>query len=255
MSKTALITGASSGLGAEYARHLAARGADLVLVSRDRGALDELAVGLRGRFSVDVEVLPADLTRKRDVAKVAARVADASRPIEILVNNAGFGLPLEFERNDVSDEVDHLRLHVETPMRLAHAALPGMLRRGHGRIVNVASVAGFMPRATYGACKGWLISFSRWANVRYADSGVTVTAVCPGFTHTHFHERMGLPPGQEGVSGFLWLDATRVVRDSLRDVARGRAVSIPSVRYKAIVLLLQMLPTAVVARIGGQGRV
>lgn len=255
MPKTALITGASSGLGAEYARRLAARGADLVLVARDRGALEELATGLRGRYAVNVDVLPADLTRKRDVTRVATRLADRARPVEILVNNAGFGLPLSFESNGIGDEVDHLRVHVEAPLRLTHAALDGMLSRGHGRIVNVASIAGFMPRSTYGACKGWLISFSRWANTRYRASGVTVTAVCPGFTHTHFHERMGLPPGKEGVPDLLWLDATRVVRDSLRDVARGRAVSIPSLRYKAIAVLLRVLPAGVVARLGEQGRI
>lgn len=254
MPTTALITGASSGLGAEYSRRLAARGADLVLVARDRGALEELAEGLRRRFGVDVEVLSADLTRKRDISRVAARLDDASRPIEVLVNNAGFGLPLAFESNDIDDEARHLRLHVETPMRLTHAALRGMLRRGHGRIVNVASIAGFMPRSTYGACKGWLISFSRWANAEYAPRGVTVTAVCPGYTHTHFHERMGLPPGEEGVPRVLWLDADRVVEESLRDVARGRAVSVPTLRYRIAARVLPVLPARVAARLGMSGR-
>ncbi|WP_137846012.1 SDR family oxidoreductase, partial [Microbacterium sp. 2FI] len=232
---TALITGASSGLGAEYARQLAARGADLVLVARDRDALEDLATTLRARYRVEVAVLAADLLKPRHRARVERRIADPDQPIEVLVNNAGFGLPLAFERNDIDDEVRHLDLHVEVPMRLTHAALPGMLARGHGRIVNVASVAGFMPRSTYGACKGWLISFSRWANGRYGPKGVTVTAVCPGFTHTNFHERAGLPPGQEGVADWMWLDASDVVRESLHDVARGRAVSIPSGKYKLLV--------------------
>ncbi|WP_022878059.1 SDR family oxidoreductase, partial [Microbacterium sp. B19] len=163
-------------------------------------------------------------------------------------------LDLAFEKNDVADEVRHLRLHVEVAMRLMHAALPAMLERGGGRIINVASVAGFVPRGTYGAVKGWLISFSRWANVTYAPRGVTVTAVCPGFVHTNFHERLGLPPGEEGVPPGMWLDAETVVREGLRDAARGRAVSIPSWRYKLLVAASRLLPDATVVRAASRGR-
>ena len=254
MAKTALITGASSGLGAEYARQLAARGADLVLVARDADVLGQLADRLRRRNKVDVEVLVADLLDPTQRADVERRLADADRPVEMLVNNAGFGLPLAFERNDIDDEVRHLALHVEVPMRLTHAALAPMLARGHGRILNVASVAGFTPRSTYGACKGWLISFSRWANGVYARRGVTVTAVCPGFTHTNFHERAGLPPGQEGVPDWMWLDARSVVADSLRDAARGKAVSVPSLKYKVLVALSRIAPAGLVARAASTGR-
>jgi short-subunit dehydrogenase len=254
MAKTAVITGASSGLGAEYARQLAARGADLVLVARDRAALDALAKELTERHRVGVEVMALDLLKPRQREKLERRLADAEHPVEMLVNNAGFGLPLAFERNDVEEEVRHLELHVEVPLRLTHAALAPMLARGHGRIVNVASVAGFTPRSTYGACKGWLISFSRWANGAYAKRGVTVTAVCPGFTHTNFHERAGLPPGQEGVPDWMWLDAPTVVGESLRDAARGRAVSIPSTKYKVLVALTRFAPSALVARAAATGR-
>ena len=252
MAKTALITGASSGLGAEFARQLAERGADLVLVARDSEALEEVAARLRS--SVAVEVLVADLTVARQRAKVVTRLQDAERPIEVLVNNAGYGLPLAFERNDIEDEARHLALHVEAPMRLAHAALGPMLTRGSGRIINVASVAGFIPRGTYGAVKAWVVSFSRWANVRYAGRGVTVTAVCPGFVHTNFHERLGLPPGQEGIPSPMWLNAADVVREALRDSARGKAVSIPSLRYKLVVGLTRLVPTSLVVRAGETGR-
>lgn len=254
MTKTALITGASSGLGAEYARQLAARGADLVLVARDGGSLERLGAELARDHGVSFEVLVADLTKPRQRDRVTERLSDASRPIEMLVNNAGFGLDLTFETNNIDDEARHLALHVEVPMRLMRAVLPGMFERGSGRIVNVASVAGFIPRSTYGACKGWLISFSRWANGRYAPRGVTVTAVCPGFTHTGFHERMGLAPGHEGVPGPLWLDASDVVSESLRDIARGRAVSVPSLRYKALVALTRLVPPSFAARVGERGR-
>ena len=254
MARTALITGASSGLGAEYARQLASRGVNLVLVARDEDALEKLAASLRERWRVEVELLVADLLDKSQLEKLTERLTDPDRPIDMLVNNAGFGLPLAFERNEIDDEVRHLHLHVEVPMRLTHAALQPMLARGNGRIVNVASVAGFIPRSTYGACKGWLISFSRWANGRYAPRGVTVTAVCPGFTHTNFHERMGMDPGDEGIGDWMWLDARDVVRESLRDVARGKAVSVPSLRYKAIVVLTRFLPSGLLASVGAQGR-
>ncbi|MFB4351556.1 SDR family oxidoreductase [Microbacterium sp. LS_15] len=251
---TALITGASAGLGEEFARQLARRRADLVLVARSAGALEDLAADLRSEHGVAVEVLVADLADEAGVGSVAARLRDVDDPVDLLVNNAGFGLPLQFADNDIDDEVRHLRVHVEASMRLMHAALQTMRGRG-GRIVNVASVAGFISRSTYSACKGWLIGFSRWANTEYAADGVSVTAVCPGFTHTSFHERMGLPPGQEGVPAFMWLDARTVVREGLRDAALGRPVSIPSFRYKALVLLTRVLPTSLTARIARRGRV
>jgi len=251
---TALITGASSGLGSEYARQLARRGADLVLVARDRAALEALADRLRATAGVDVEVLVADLLDPEACARVVARVADPRHPVEILVNDAGFGLPLDFERNDIEDEVRHLRLHDEVPMRLMHAALGPMLARGRGRIINVASIAAFLPRSTYGAVKGWLVSFSRWANVQYRPRGVTVTAVCPGFVHTSFHERLGLPPGQEGIAGWMWLDAATVVSRSLRDSARGRSVSVPSLTYRLLRRAAGVLPDAVTVRLGRRGR-
>ncbi|MFT4258477.1 SDR family NAD(P)-dependent oxidoreductase [Microbacterium sp.] len=251
---TALITGASAGLGAEFARQLARRRADLILVARTADALEALAADLRGEYGVAVEVLPADLAIEADVEHVADRLRDASDRVDLLVNNAGFGLPLRFADNDVADEVRHLRVHVEASMRLMHAALQTMRGRG-GRIINVASVAGFISRSTYSACKSWLIGFSRWANEEYARDGVTVTAVCPGFVHTTFHERMGLAPGEEGVPALMWLDAPAVVREGLRDAARGRAVSIPSLRYKVIVGAARVLPRGLTAGVARRGRV
>ncbi|MFJ4224858.1 SDR family NAD(P)-dependent oxidoreductase [Microbacterium sp. NPDC089695] len=251
---TALITGASAGLGAEFARQLARRRADLILVARSVDALDELAAELRSEFGVAVEVLDADLAVEEGVEVVAARLRDVVDPVDLLVNNAGFGLPLQFADNDIDDEVRHLRVHVEASMRLMHAALQTMRGRG-GRIINVASVAGFISRSTYSACKGWLIGFSRWANAEYARDRVSVTAVCPGFTHTTFHERMGLAPGHEGVPGAMWLDARDVVREGLRDAALGRSVSIPSLRYKAIVAIAGLLPSSLTSGIARRGRV
>lgn len=251
---TALITGASAGLGMEFARELARRRADLVLVARSEDALERVAAELRSEHGVAVETLVADLSVDADVDRVAQRLRDDADPVDLLINNAGFGLPLQFADNDVDDEVRHLRVHVEAPLRLMHAALGSMRGRG-GRIINVASVAGFISRSTYSACKSWLIGFSRWANVEYASDRVSVTAVCPGFTHTSFHERMGLAQGNEGVPDFLWLDARDVVREGLRDAARGKAVSIPSLRYKAIVAIASLLPSAVTSGVARRGRV
>jgi short-subunit dehydrogenase len=254
MARTALVTGASSGLGAEFARQLARRGADVVLVARDKTALDAVAARLRDEHGAGVEVLVADLTVPEQRDTVVERLQDETRPIGILVNNAGVGLPLAFERNDIEVEARHLALHIEAPMRLAHAALGPMLARGSGRIINVASVAGFLPRGTYGAVKSWVISFSRWANVRYAPRGVTVTAVCPGFVHTNFHERLGLPPGQEGIPGFMWLNAEDVVREALRAASRGKAVVVPSLRYKVLIALSRLVPMSLVVRMSETGR-
>ncbi|MDP5226421.1 MULTISPECIES: SDR family oxidoreductase [Arthrobacter] len=237
---TALVTGASSGLGAEFARQLAEEGYHLILVARDAERLGAVAAPLERDYGITAEVLPADLTDDDGVAAVVARLTDASRPVEVLVNNAGIGLAHSFEKNPIEVEKRHLRLHVQTTLELSHAALQGMLARGSGRLVNVASVAAFATRGTYGAAKAWELSFSRWANVNYGPSGVQVTAVCPGFVHTEFHQRMGID--KAAMPRWMWLDARNVVREGLADNLRGKAVSIPSLRYKVVVAATRFLP-------------
>jgi short-subunit dehydrogenase len=242
---TALITGASAGIGAEFARQLAEQGHNVVLVARDAGRLQATAQELENRYSVRAEVLAADLADDAGVAAVVARLTDPDRPVGILVNNAGMGLLHPFEENDIAEEARHLKLHVETAMKLTHAALPGMLSRRSGRIINVASVAAFLPRGTYSAAKAWLVSFSRSANLAYSKQGVNVTAVCPGFTHTEFHDRMGMD--KSVTPRWLWLQAERVVREGLADNAKGKAVSIPTKRYKALTAAARVLPDRLVA--------
>lgn len=242
---TALITGATAGIGAEFARQLAARGTDLVLVARTADRLDAVAAELRSRHGVGIETIAADLFEESGVAAVERRVRDDAHPIDLLVNNAGHGLVTDFAASPLDDEVRHLDLHVGVPLRLTHAAMQGMLARGRGRIVLISSVAAFTPRGSYGAAKAWGVSFARWANLRYRGRGVSVTAVAPGFTRTEFHERMGV--STSGVPAPLWLDVRDLVRLALRDIDRGRSVSIPTLRYKVIAGLARVLPARVAA--------
>jgi short-subunit dehydrogenase len=236
----ALVTGATAGLGAAFARQLAATGHDLVLVARDAERLGATAAELTAAHGISVEVLRADLVDPGDLAAVEARAAATTDPIDVLVNNAGFGLRDPFENNSVEDEQRMIDLLVTAPMHLTHAALAQMLPRRSGTIINVASVAAFTPRGTYGAAKSWVVSFSRSANIEYRRRGVTVTAVAPGFVRTEFHARMDVHT--RSIPSPLWLNADRVARDGLRDAARGVAVSIPSRRYRVIVALARILP-------------
>ncbi len=252
MTSTAMITGATAGLGAEFARSLAARGSNLVLVARDADRLDDVARRLRRAHGVTVEVLPADLLEDGGLDRVTARLTGDAVPITTLINNAGYGLRQAFAENSFEEERRHLRIHVEVPLALTHAVLGGMRQRGSGHIINVASVAGFVPRGTYGAAKAAMISFSRWANLAYGREGITVTALCPGFVHTEFHDRMGLD--KSGIPGWMWLNAEQVIAEGLRDAAAGKAVSIPSVKYKALAAIARAMPSRLVAGLANRGR-
>ncbi len=258
MATTVLITGATSGIGAEFARQFAARRCDLVLVARSTGPLEAAAGELRRTHGVQVETLSADLLDDDGRERVLARIRADGEPgsghavVDVLVNNAGYGLVKPFADNTLEDEVSHLRIHVEVPLALAHAALEVMRRQRSGTIINVASVAGFVPRGTYGAAKAAMISFSRWANVTYAGDGVRVTALCPGFVRTEFHQRMGVDTS--GVPRPLWLQPDFVVREALRDTAAGKAVSVPGLRYRALVATARVLPASLVARLASMGR-
>lgn len=247
---TALITGPTAGIGHEFAKQLAARGHDLVLVARDRDRLEQVARQLRAEFGVDVEVLSADLADREQLALVEHRVADPSRPIDLLVNNAGFGLKGRFLDNPISDEQAMLDVLVTAPLRLSHAALGAMSRRGSGGIINVSSVAAFLPRGTYAAAKAWLNRFGEWAHYEYAGYGVAVTTLCPGFTKTEFHQRMGAKRGR----GPLWLKADFLVRKALEDHDNGRVFSIPGMQYKAIIALTRVIPNRALMRLQAIGR-
>ena len=239
-SPWALVTGASSGLGSEYARALARAGHNMVLVARNRERLVALAKELESDWAVATEVLTADLHQPEHLAKVSARLSYAQKPIRVLVNNAGYGIPGDLAESDISQEREHLAIHVSVPLELTKAALPGMIERGEGRIVIVSSVAGYLARGSYSANKAWGLSMARSLNTTYKNRGVHVSAVAPGFTRTEFHQRMRMNISM--FPEFLWLRAPYVVERSLRAVEAGRAVTIPSFRYKLLVALATIVP-------------
>lgn len=247
-----MITGPTAGIGLEFARQLAVRGTDLVLVARRGARLDALAEELAGAHGILTEVLVADLADRNQLAMVERRLGDPDRPVDTLVNNAGFGLRKPFAENSVEQEQGHLDVLVVATMRLMHAALEAMLERGDGRIVNVSSVAGFLPRGSYGAAKAYVTQLSRWAHGEYAARGVQVMALCPGFVRTEFHARMDV--GRDSVPGPLWLDADRIVREALVDLDAGKDLSVPSRRYKFLVALARGVPPRALQRLQGLGR-
>jgi uncharacterized protein len=248
----ALITGATAGIGATFARHLARAGYDLLLVARDADRLAATSDQLQQDFGVRATHLAADLAEPAGVAAVEEAIG--AQPVELLVNNAGIGLNKSFLRSTVDDEVRLLNLNVVAVMRLTHAAVPAMVERGRGSIINVSSVSGFaatMPGSTYPASKAWVTSFSEAVAMQVKHRGVRVMALCPGFTRTEFHQRAGIAAGQ--MPGWVWLDADAVVRDGLRDLRKGKMVSVPSVRYKLAVGALKVTPRAVLHRLMPRG--
>jgi short-subunit dehydrogenase len=253
MRGRALITGATAGIGNAFARELASRGHDLVIVARDTERLESVAASLREKHRVEVDVITADLTTDEGLQAAVNALTDTTRPVDLLVNNAGSSLAAWFGTTDIGDEDRQLDLMVRAPMHLMDAAIKAMAGRGRGEIVNVASVAAFTPRGTYSAHKAWLVNLSRWANFQYADTGVTVMALCPGFVRTEFHQRMGVDPN-ESVPRWMWLKADKVVKAALADLDRRKAVSVPSVRYKVLSTIAQYAPKPLVARMARRGR-
>ena len=245
----ALITGPTAGVGLGFARALADRGHDLVLVSRDAARLEEIAADLRARTGVDVEVLPADLAVPDDCARVEQRLADVARPVGVLVNNAGFGLRTGFLRSSVADEQRMIDVMVSAVMRLTHAALPGMVARQRGVVINVSSVASWLTGGTYSAAKAWVTVFSESLSVELAGTGVRVSACCPGFMHTEFHDRAGISTAS--VPEWMWIEVDDVVRTALADAAANRPLSVAGPQYKLLATVLRHAPRSLVRRVGG----
>ena len=248
----ALVTGASAGIGRAFADGLSARGHDLVLVARDAARLEALAAELTAAHGVRADVLAADLLAPDGLAAVEARLVETERPVDLLVNNAGFGTYGRFAELDLAKEVDEVELNVVALLRLTHAALRAMEARRAGAILNVASLAAYQPNpvsATYGATKAFVHSFTHAVREEARGTGVTVMLVCPGYTHTEFHERAGLGPTE--VPEFVWQSADTVVAAALRDLDRGRSVSIPGVLNRTAAALSSAAPAGITGRVAG----
>ena len=246
---TALVTGATSGLGLEFAWQLAQARHDLVLVARTPERLRQVAEEMRQFAGVQVEVLQADLSQRDELEAVAERLREPSKPVGLLVNNAGFGLGQRFVGGDLAREEQALDVMVRAVMVASHAAADAMVRRGRGAILNVSSVAAHNVVGTYSAHKAWVLRFTEGLAVELAGTGVTATALCPGLVHTGFHAAAGIDETQWKDS--LWLDAERVVSDGLTAVRRGQVICTPSLRYRSANAILRLAPRWLVRRMAG----
>jgi len=237
---TVLITGASAGLGREFVRQYAEQGHDVVLVARNAERLAQIARETEERYAVRAEILPADLVDRTALERVAERVRSSEQPVDIVVNNAGLGLKTSFTQNHLETEENAFDLMCRAVLVLSHAAATTMKQRGSGQIINVSSVAGFLAAGSYSAAKAFVTAFTEGLSTELAGTGVTATALCPGFTHTEFHER-----GEMDVSylpEFAWLNAPDVVAAGIADARAGKALSVPSLRYKIAAGMLQVAP-------------
>jgi short-subunit dehydrogenase len=239
----ALVTGGTSGIGAEFARQFAARGDDLILVARDVKRLDAMAAELAATGR-QVETIAADLSSPRDTERVAKRLADTGRPVDTLVNNAGYGLKTKLLHPDIAEHDDAYAVMVRAVWVLSAAAAPGMVQRGHGAIVNVGSIASQLSMGGYSAMKAWVQTYTESLANELTGSGVTATVLMPGWVRTEFHQRASIR--SSSIPDSLWLDAEYLVRQCLRDVERGKVVSMPSVRYRPLSWLLRHLPRGTV---------
>jgi short-subunit dehydrogenase len=249
----ALITGATAGIGAAFAELLASEGHDLVIVARDLTRLNEKASEWRQKFGVEVEVIQADLSRDEDIRRLELRLQNISRPVEVLINNAGFGINKSFTASDTAEEIALLDVLVTAPMRLMHAVLPSMKDRNSGVIINVSSVAGWIAGGSYSAAKSYLTVLSESLHTELKNTGVKVHALCPGFTRTEFHQRGGMKMG--GVPKWLWLSAEKVVSESWNAAKSGQAISVPGRIYKAISVITRFGPRPLIRKTGMNVRV
>lgn len=239
---TALVTGATAGIGREFAVQLAEKGENLVLVARDTTRLEALAIELTDLHGIAVEVLRADLSDREQLERVAERLRDPARPVDLLVNNAGYSLNSRFVDSEVAAEEQLLDVLVRAVLVLTHAASTAMVGRGRGRIINVSSVAGLMASGTYAAAKSYVTTFTEAIAGQLVGTGVGITALLPGYVRTEFHERAGIDKGAR--SGPFWLDAPDLVGRALADSSSGKVISVPSPQYKAVVGVVRHLPRA-----------
>jgi short-subunit dehydrogenase len=251
MKKWALVTGATSGIGESFTRLLAAKGFNLVLVARDEARLNERAAGLKQNFGAESVVIVADLATEAGCAKVEDYIR--ANEIEVLINNAGFGINKAFTMSDLAKEEEVLKVLVRTPMRLMHVALPAMKERNSGVVINVSSVASFIAGGAYSASKAYLTVLSESLSTELSATNIKVSALCPGFTRTEFHQRGRMK--MAGLPNFMWLNSDFLVAKAWKDAISGKPVSIPGWQYKILVGIISMVPRAAVRRLGMNLRV
>ncbi|MCZ3386019.1 MAG: SDR family oxidoreductase [Actinomycetia bacterium] len=242
---TALVTGPTSGIGQGFARRLASDGYDLVLVARDEERLERLSGELRAG-GIEVEVVAADLGNREQLAAVENRLRDPDRPVEVLVNNAGFSINQRFVDGDVDAEQSLIDVMVTPVMRLSSAAVGGMVGRGSGSVINVSSVASFLPFSTYSAAKAWVTSFTQGLATELDGTGVRALALCPGFVRTEFHERADIDMDRS--DDRWWLEVDVVVQQAMDDLRRGKVISVPGWPYRALVAGTHVVPRDVLRR-------
>lgn len=240
----ALVTGATVGIGESFARKLATEGYNLILNARNLERLNERAEFLRQSYGIEVVVLAADLAK--DCEKVEQYIID--HEIEVLVNNAGFGLNQSFLHSSIEDEEQVLDVLVRAPMRLMHAVLPQMKKRNSGVIINVSSTAAFIAGGHYSAAKSYLTVMSESLHTQLAPTNVKVSSLNPGFTRTEFHQRAGMKMG--AIPNFMWLDVDFLVKSAWKDAKKGKAISIPGWQYKLLRLVIAMAPRSTVRKMG-----
>jgi hypothetical protein len=252
--RTALITGASAGIGEALARVFAAHGFDLVLTARRAERLAALAAELRAAHGVKAQAAPADLARPETCAQLVNDLEQDGVAVDVLVNNAGYAVPGLYRETEWGAQRDFLQVLVAAPCELTHRLLPGMTKHGYGRILNVASVAGLMPGSAnhtlYGGAKAMLIKWSQAVHSEQKGTGVHVTALCPGFTLSEFHDVTGTRSAMSRMPKFLWLSAERVAREGYEAVMNNRPIAIPGAQYKTISALVRLLPLNAAHRMG-----
>jgi short-subunit dehydrogenase len=251
MKKWALVTGATAGIGESFTRLLAAKGFNLVLVARDEVRLHERASGLKEKFGADSVVIVADLATEAGCARVEDYIR--ANEIEVLINNAGFGINKAFTMSDLAKEEEVLKVLVRTPMRLMHVVLPAMKDRNSGVVINVSSVASFIAGGAYSASKAYLTVLSESLSTELSSTNIKVSALCPGFTRTEFHQRGRMK--MAGLPNFMWLNSDVLVAKAWKDAVAGKPVSIPGWQYKTLVALISLVPRAIVRRLGMNLRV
>jgi short-subunit dehydrogenase len=236
---TALITGGTSGIGAAFARALAARGDDLVLVARNPDRLSEAAMDLKERYAISVETIVADLAVRDEVTGIAERLSSVEQPIDMLINNAGFGIRAKLTDPDTTPHEHGIDVMIRAVFLLSGAAGRAMRQRGAGTIINVSSFAGVLTMGSYSAIKAWMTTYTESLANELHGTEVRVTALCPGWVRTEFHDRAGI---NVSYPNLLWLDADRVVAKCLQDAAAGNVISIPTKRYKVLMIICDHLP-------------